>query len=80
MDAIGARPEKRNRTAVEAKDGRATPARGSIEGLVAPFRDPTFVDERVYHGIDGAAYRRDIATCDQLDLMLGDGKNLGKPP
>src|SRR6516162_9343845 len=60
MDAIGAGPEERNSTAVEAKDGWATPARSGVECLVAPLRDPTLVDERVYHGIDGAAHCRDI--------------------
>lgn len=78
MHAVGPRPEERDRTPVEAEDRRHAPAQRDIEGLVAPFRDVLFGDQRIDHGIDGAADRGRVAPCRQPHIVFGDAKDLGK--
>jgi hypothetical protein len=80
MDAVSARPEERDRTAIQAKDRRRTPARGDVKGLVAPFRNPVLGDERIDHRVDSPAYGLDITADQQSHLVVLDRKDIGKPP
>ena len=80
VDAVGACSEERHGATVETEHHWGTPARRDVEGLVARFRDPLFDDQRIHHGVDGAADRRNIAALDKAHPVVGDREDIGKPP
>ena len=79
VDAIGAHAEKRHGAAVEPEDRRLAPARHHVEGLVAPFRDALFDDERLHDVVDRGADRIGIALGNKPHLLRFDDEHRVEP-
>jgi hypothetical protein len=75
MHAVGAHAKKRHGAAVEAEHRRIAPARHHIEGLVAPFGDAVFDDERLDHLVDRGADRVGVALGNQTHHLRLPGEH-----